>query len=176
MLRRRAMDCHTTCVGWTPVTSPPPNRSGGVPRPRPAATAQRECPVTDRDHADPEHLPDPEHHVDPLADRNHVVLIGTVRAEPAWFERAEGHACCFELEADPEAQAVRTRVPVAWLDPPRKGSIVRAGRRLVVLGQLHQRFFQAQGRTMARLEVVAAQVVPVRNRARAEAAVRAATG
>ena len=117
-----------------------------------------------------------DHLTDPLADRNHVVVVGTVRADPEWFERAEGHACCFELDVDPGAATPRARIPVAWVDPPRKGSIVRSGRRLVIAGHIHQRFFRNQGRTIARIEVAAGQVVPVRSRARAVALVQRASG
>lgn len=140
-------------------TVPAAHLGRGLPRP-----LRGSAPVTEQERPDP------------LADRNQVVLVGTVRAEPEWFERPEGHACCFELDVDPGAGTPRARVPVAWIDPPRKGAIVRAGRRVVVVGHLHQRFFRAQGRTLARLEVAAQETVSARSRARAQAVVGAATG
>ncbi len=105
----------------------------------------------------------------PLGDRNCVLLVGKVRSEPAWYDRPEGRACCFDLEIADGEDAAAARVPVAWIDPPRKASIVRVGARLAVAGRLHQRFFRAEGRTLTRLEVRSTRVVSTRGRARAVA-------
>lgn len=105
----------------------------------------------------------------PLGDRNCVLLVGTVRSEPAWYDRNESRACCFDLEIEGGEDPAAARVPVAWIEPPRKASIVRVGARLAVAGRLHQRFFRAEGRTLTRLEVRSTQVVSTRGRARAAA-------
>ena len=112
----------------------------------------------------------------PLGDRNCVLLLGTVRGEPGWYDRDQGPACCFELEIEAGSEVVGARVPVAWIDPPRKASIVRVGARLAVAGQLHQRFFRAEGRTLARIEVMTTQVASARSRARAVAMLDGAVG
>ncbi len=111
-----------------------------------------------------------------LQDRNAVLLVGTVRDEPAWYDRDQGRACCFELEIQGEGAAPGARVPVAWIDPPRNASIVRVGARLAVAGRIHQRFFRAEGRTLARTEVLSTRVVSTRSRARAVAMLDGATG
>lgn len=109
-------------------------------------------------------------------DRNCVLLMGTVRSEPVWYDREEGRACCFELDVEAGPGVTRARVPVAWIDPPRKASIVRVGGRLAVAGQLHQRFFRAEGRTLARIEVITTKVASARSRARALAMLERAAG
>jgi hypothetical protein len=111
-----------------------------------------------------------------VRDRNCVLLLGTVRSEPAWYDRDQGRACCFELEIAGGPEVVGARVPVAWIDPPRKGSIVRIGAPLAVAGQIHQRFFRAEGRTLARIEVITTQVTSARSRARAVAMLDGAVG
>ncbi len=105
----------------------------------------------------------------PLSDRNLVQLVGTVRTDPEWHPRKASQACCFELTVD-AGPGPPARVPVAWVDPPRRADIVRAGCRLVVVGQLSQRFFRVGGRTLARTEVLAQDVVPARSRQRADRA------
>ena len=127
------------------------------------------------DHQSSDH-PSTDRSSSPLADRNCVLLVGTVRREPTWYDRDQGRACCFELEMDGGPEVTGARVPVAWIDPPRKASIVRAGGRLAVVGRLHQRFFRAEGRTLARIEVITTQVASVRTRARALAMLERAGG
>ena len=112
----------------------------------------------------------------PLSDHNRVVLVGTVRDDPNWYDRDAGRACCFELDIESGSARSGARVPVAWLEPPRKASIVRPGARLAVVGQLHQRFFRADGRTLARMEVITTRVVPTRSRTRAESMLAEGTG
>jgi hypothetical protein len=58
--------------------------------------------------------------------------------------------------------------PVSMTDPPRSvRTAITAGARLVVVGQVHRRFFRVAGRTQSRTEVVARRVVGIRRAATA---------
>lgn len=132
--------------------------------------------MTDRATSDHSSTGRSDHRSSRLGDHNRVLLVGTVRSEPAWYDRDQSRACCYELDIEGGPGVVGARVPVAWIDPPRKASIVRVGARLAVVGQLHQRFFRAEGRTLARMEVITTRVVSARSRARAEAMLEGADG
>ena len=62
-------------------------------------------------------------------------------------------------------------VPVVWLDAPASAEEYDVDERVVVVGRVRRRFFQAAGRTQSRTEVVADAVVPARQAKRARAAV-----
>jgi len=65
-------------------------------------------------------------------------------------------------------------VPVAVTDPGRTVAALPAGTQVVVRGRVRRRFFRVGGATQSRTEVVAAEVVPSRQRARARRLVAAA--
>jgi single-strand DNA-binding protein len=62
-------------------------------------------------------------------------------------------------------------VPVVWLDAPAWADSLAAGDRVVVVGRVRRRFFQAGGTRASRTEVVAERVVPEGKRARVRSAV-----
>jgi single-stranded DNA-binding protein len=62
-------------------------------------------------------------------------------------------------------------VPVVWPEGPAWADALTTGDRVVVVGRVRRRFFQFEGRTGSRTEVVAERVVPERKRARVRAAV-----
>jgi|SRR5579864_2784422 len=62
-------------------------------------------------------------------------------------------------------------VPVVWFAAPASAGDYDVDERVVVVGRVRRRFFQAGGRTQSRTEVVAESVVPARQAKRAEAAV-----
>src|SRR5438445_2575926 len=61
-------------------------------------------------------------------------------------------------------------VPVVWYDAPASAGDYDVDERVVVVGRVRRRFFQAAGRTQSRTEVVADSVVPARQAKRATAA------
>jgi single-strand DNA-binding protein len=65
-------------------------------------------------------------------------------------------------------------VPVVWFDAPASASDYDVDEKVVVVGRVRRRFFQAAGRTQSRTEVVADAVVPTRQTKRANAAVEKA--
>jgi single-strand DNA-binding protein len=65
-------------------------------------------------------------------------------------------------------------VPVVWYDAPASAGDYDVDERVVVVGRVRRRFFQAAGRTQSRTEVVADSVVPARQAKRAAAAVERA--
>jgi single-strand DNA-binding protein len=62
-------------------------------------------------------------------------------------------------------------VPVVWPDAPTWADRLAAGDRVVVIGRVRRRFFQAGGGTASRTEVVAERVVPEGRRARVRSAI-----
>src|SRR3954447_13331129 len=65
-------------------------------------------------------------------------------------------------------------VPVVWLNPPASAEDYDVDERVVVVGRVRRRFFQAAGRTQSKTEVVADAVVRERQAKRAEAALEKA--
>jgi len=65
-------------------------------------------------------------------------------------------------------------VPVALADPPPAVVSLPPGTDVLVLGRVRRRFFRVGGATQSRTEVVAAEIVPSRQRARARRVVAAA--
>jgi single-strand DNA-binding protein len=65
-------------------------------------------------------------------------------------------------------------VPVALVDPSPAVVALAPGTDVLVLGRVRRRFFRVGGTTQSRTEVVAAEIVPSRQRARARRVVAAA--
>lgn len=65
----------------------------------------------------------------------------------------------------------RESVPVVWPAAPASAGTLDQDAEVTVVGRVRQRFFRTGGATQSRTEVVAEQVVPSRQRARARAAV-----
>ena len=62
-------------------------------------------------------------------------------------------------------------VPVVWISAPASAENYDVDEKVVVVGRVRRRFFQAGGSTQSRTEVVADVVVPARQAKRAQAAV-----
>jgi len=62
-------------------------------------------------------------------------------------------------------------VPVVWVNAPASAEDYDVDEKVVVVGRVRRRFFQAGGSTQSRTEVVADAVVPARQAKRAQAAV-----
>ena len=60
-------------------------------------------------------------------------------------------------------------IPVAWFDAPSRWAPRYAGDEVVVFGKVRRRFFQANGTTQSRTEVVADRVLSTRHTKRIEA-------
>ena len=101
---------------------------------------------------------------------NLVVLEGGVTRDPDERQLASGQVVLsFDLAVASDAGPPES-VPISWPDPDRRVPVA-AGLELVVVGRVRRRFFRAGGATQSRTEVVAARVVPVRQRARARTVV-----
>ena len=106
---------------------------------------------------------------------NLVVLEGAVVRDPDHRQLATGQVLAsFDLAAESEAGPPE-RVPVAWPDPDARVEVV-PGLEVVVVGRVRRRFFRVGGATQSRTEVVAARVVPVRQRAKVRTAINAVAG
>ena len=55
-------------------------------------------------------------------------------------------------------------VPVVWFDAPASAEVYDVDEKVVVIGRVRRRFFQAGGRTQSRTEVVAEKVIPARSK------------
>ena len=62
-------------------------------------------------------------------------------------------------------------VPVVWYEAPASAEDYDVDEKVVVVGRVRRRFFQAGGATQSRTEVVADAVIPARQGKRANAAV-----
>ncbi len=110
---------------------------------------------------------------------NLTVLRGRVARPPVARDLPDGEPVLgYELAVPIPGSAGRSEtVPVVW--SPNGAPAVAEGDEVVVLGRVRRRFFRAGGVIQSRTEVVAEQVLAVRQRARvarllAEAAVRLA--
>jgi single-stranded DNA-binding protein len=65
-------------------------------------------------------------------------------------------------------------VPVVWFDAPASAEDYDVDEKVVVVGRVRRRFFQAAGRLQSKTEVVAEAVVPARQAKRSQAAVEKA--
>jgi single-strand DNA-binding protein len=116
---------------------------------------------------------------------NAVILRGLVHRAPETRELPSGElVLSFDIVTNGESDA-REVVPVAWHRPPdtvdgsarsapNVADIVAAGVEVVVTGRVRRRFFRVGGATQSRTEVIAVDVVPVRQRRRVVAAVQRA--
>lgn len=105
---------------------------------------------------------------------NLCVLAGSLARPPELRTLPSGRLVAgLEVRvAAPEGPA--ETVPVAVPDPPPAVASLAPGAEVVVLGRVRRRFFRAGGTTQSRTEVLAAQIVPSRHRARARRLVAAA--
>ena len=106
----------------------------------------------------------------PVAGTNLSVVVGTIAREPATRTLPSGDLVV-ALEVRVEGPAAAT-VPVSWSGDLPAGC--DQGVEVLVVGAVRRRFFRAGGATQSRTELVAAAIVPTRQRARAARALAAA--
>lgn len=102
--------------------------------------------------------------VDNLAATNVALIGGTIAAAPRRRELPSGDQLV-ELDVTTRGPHGTATVPVVWPDPPATASRLTAGDDVIVAGIVRRRFFRAGGATQSRTELVAASVVPRRQRA-----------
>lgn len=95
---------------------------------------------------------------------NIVVLSGRLSSDPQRRELASG-SVLWSLEVSTETVHGVASVPVAWFDP-RTEPDWSSGAEVVVAGEVRRRFFRGAAGTQSRTEVVASDVVLLRQRAR----------
>jgi single-strand DNA-binding protein len=107
---------------------------------------------------------------------NVVVLRGRVNRPPERRALPSGAVLvAYELTvAVAEAGGRAETVPVVWPSAPAGAGAGEEGEEVVVVGRVRRRFFRAGGVIQSRTEVVADQVLPARQRARAGRLVAAA--
>lgn len=88
---------------------------------------------------------------------NIVVLQGTLSKEPMERTLSSG-VNVMDWEITTETEAGRRHVPVQWTDASKRVCDFVEGDRVVVLGEVRLRYFRADGRTVARTEVVGGEV------------------
>ena len=104
-------------------------------------------------------------------DHNLVVVVGVLRRPPEHRVLPDGRSVA-ELEVTARAGDVASTVPVSWVVDP--VPTWPEGERVVVVGQVRRRFYRAGGATISRTDVLAATVLPARQRKRASAVLAAA--
>jgi single-strand DNA-binding protein len=99
---------------------------------------------------------------------NITVLQGALSRPPEVRELPSGDVL-IALEVTVPAGGGRRAesVPVVWPDGPASAAALEPDTEVVVVGRVRRRFFRAGGATQSRTEVVAEQVVPVRQAKRA---------
>jgi single-stranded DNA-binding protein len=76
----------------------------------------------------------------------------------------------YEVTVNGTPEGKRETVPVVWFKPTAAAGSLDTDERVVVVGRVRRRFFQAAGRTGSRTEVVADAVIPARQAKRVRAA------
>jgi len=105
---------------------------------------------------------------------NVAVLIGRL-ARPAEPRDLPSGARLVQYEVTIPSETGRAEsVPVVWYDAPAAAEDYDVDEKVVVVGRVRRRFFQAGGSTQSRTEVVADAVVPSRQSKRANAAMEKA--
>jgi single-strand DNA-binding protein len=102
---------------------------------------------------------------------NVAVLIGRL-ARPAEPRDLPSGDRLVQYEVTIPSETGRAEsVPVVWFDAPAVAEAYDVDEKVVIVGRVRRRFFQAGGATQSRTEVVADAVVPARQAKRAQAAV-----
>jgi single-stranded DNA-binding protein len=103
---------------------------------------------------------------------NLVILRGALSHPPEVRELRSGDiVVSYDVTVPGRADGPAESVPVVWFTPPANAADLPADTEVVVVGRVRRRFFQANGRTQSRTEVVADKVLPSRRAKAAERAV-----
>lgn len=106
---------------------------------------------------------------------NIVILSGSLSRPPEARQLPSGDTVVdYQVTVPPRPGHRAESVPVVWPDAPGTAVGLEPDTDVVVVGRVRRRFFTAAGRTSSRTEVVASQVIPARQRARARRVVQAA--
>ena len=84
---------------------------------------------------------------------NIVVVQGTLSSEPVERTLASGNVMNWEVTTVVDGK--KRSVPVLWEEPTKRVQAFDEGDEVVVLGTIRRRFFQADGITASRTEVLA---------------------
>lgn len=110
-----------------------------------------------------------------LTQCNLVVIRGELSSHPE-IRLLDSGTRLAQLQVRVPSEGTRsTNVPVAVWDPPSAVEALVEGDHLTILGRVERRFFRTRdGRTGSRVEVVATDVVPKRDRRRCATVLRRA--
>jgi single-strand DNA-binding protein len=104
---------------------------------------------------------------------NVVILRGHLTRPPETRVLPSGDLLVsYEVTIAAEGDGRAESVPVVWLSAPASSADLEPATDVVVVGRVRRRFFRAGGTIQSRTEVVAAQVIPARSRARASRTIR----
>lgn len=93
---------------------------------------------------------------------NLSIVRGTIAADPVRRDLPSG-GVALHFDVAVATGSNRGRVPVSWLDPPSgRDADLTAGTDVLVVGEVHRRFFRVGGTTQSRTEVIVHQLVPGR--------------
>lgn len=98
---------------------------------------------------------------------NIVVLQGKLSRTPEARQLRESVLMACEVTTR-DGDGTATTAPVVWFDPPASAWKLEAQDEVTIVGAVRRRFFQRDGRTQSRTEVVASTVVPTRRKALAD--------
>ena len=95
---------------------------------------------------------------------NVAVLVGRLARPAEERELPSGdRLVSYEVTVPRESERAES-VPVVWFDAPPSAATLDVDEKVVVIGRVRRRFFQAGGRTQSRTEVVAEKVIPARSK------------
>ena len=94
---------------------------------------------------------------------NIVVLQGKLSRAPEERQLTDSVLLTYEVTTRDEKGAAAT-APVVWFDPPANAWQLEADDEVTVIGEVRRRFFQSNGRTQSRTEVIASTVLPTRRK------------
>ena len=105
---------------------------------------------------------------------NVAILVGRLARPAEERELPSGDRLVAYEVTVPRESGRAESVPVVWFDAPAAAGALDVDEKVVVVGRVRRRFFQAGGSTQSRTEVVADAVVPTRQAKRAQAALERA--
>jgi len=95
---------------------------------------------------------------------NVAVLVGRLARPAEERELPSGDRLVAYEVTVPRESGRAESVAVVWFDAPASAASLDVDEKVVVIGRVRRRFFQAGGSTQSRTEVVAARVVPTRSK------------
>lgn len=91
---------------------------------------------------------------------NHAILLGELSKSPTQKSLPSGDLLLsFDLRV-PSSTGPRQSIPVTWIGPATAQPTVEEGRSMLVVGEIHRRFYRGGGQLASRVDVRARLVVP----------------